>query len=75
MFVYIIIVTTGLFACAFKNYCYFMCYAFSCVGIHWLYLQKKESKPKNKKYVNIYTDEGLNRQEVFLKGKNVSSYS
>jgi len=34
-----------------------------------LYLQKKEPKSKNKKYVNIHTDEGLNRQEVFLKGK------
>lgn len=32
--------------------------------------KKKESKPKNKKYVNIYTDEGLNRQEVFLKGRH-----
>ncbi|KAL4121593.1 hypothetical protein QTP88_014078 [Uroleucon formosanum] len=32
--------------------------------------KKKESKPKNKKYVDIYTDEGLNRQEVFLKGRH-----
>ncbi|XP_026812665.1 activating signal cointegrator 1 [Rhopalosiphum maidis] len=32
--------------------------------------KKKESKSKNKKYVNIYTDEGLNRQEVFLKGRH-----
>jgi len=47
--------------------------AFLYLKLNWLYLQKKESKPKNKKYVNIYTDEGLNRQEVFLKGKiNVS---
>jgi len=35
-------------------------------------LQKKESKSKNKKYVDIYTDEGLNRQEVFLKGKTLT---
>ncbi|KAL5238423.1 hypothetical protein ACI65C_005833 [Semiaphis heraclei] len=32
--------------------------------------KKKEPKSKNKKYVNIYTDEGLNRQEVFLKGRH-----
>ncbi|XP_025206570.1 activating signal cointegrator 1 [Melanaphis sacchari] len=32
--------------------------------------KKKESKSKNKKYVNIYTDEGHNRQEVFLKGRH-----
>lgn len=30
--------------------------------------QKSESKSKNKKFVNIFSDEGLNRQEVFLKG-------
>eukprot|EP00102_Acyrthosiphon_pisum_P022543 XP_016659753.1 PREDICTED: activating signal cointegrator 1-like [Acyrthosiphon pisum] len=29
--------------------------------------KKKESKPKNNKYVNIYTDEGVNQQEVFFK--------
>jgi len=32
--------------------------------------KKNESKSKNKKYVNMFTNEGLNRQEVFLKGRH-----
>lgn len=68
MFVNIIIVKTELFTCAFNN----LKTTFSYLKIYLLYLQKKESKPKNKKFVDIYTDEGLNRQEVFLEGKNVS---
>ncbi|XP_025414221.1 activating signal cointegrator 1 isoform X2 [Sipha flava] len=32
--------------------------------------KKNASKSKNKKYVNMYSDEGLNRQEVFLKGRH-----
>ncbi|XP_050431923.1 activating signal cointegrator 1 isoform X2 [Adelges cooleyi] len=32
--------------------------------------QKSEPKSKNKKYVNIFSDEGINQQEIFLKGRH-----